>query len=81
VELGMRNEELKIYPSPVQDELTIQHGKGIVTVFNLLGQPVREFVINNEQSTINISDLAKGQYILSIIKNDGTTISKRFVKQ
>jgi hypothetical protein len=80
-ELGMTNNELKIFPNPVQNELTITNGKGQAVIYNMLGQPVRELIINNEQLIINTSDLAKGQYILHIQKQNGTMITKRFTKQ
>lgn len=86
-ELGIRNYELKISPNPVLNEMTITNlsrvlgdGKGQATIYNMLGQPVREFIINNEQLTINTSDLPNGQYLLQITKENGSMVTKRFMK-
>jgi len=64
----------------VKDELNIIDGEGQATIYNMLGQPVRQLIIDNEQLTINVSDLSKGQYILHIQKQNGNMITKRFVK-
>ena len=80
VQFAISNEELAIFPNPVEDELNIVNGEGIATIYNVLGQPVREFSINNSQLIINISDLPKGQYILRISRQNGTVVTKQFVK-
>jgi hypothetical protein len=75
-----KNEAMKIFPNPVQNELNVVNGQGQAIIYNMLGQPVREFVINNEQSTINISDLPNGQYILQISQQNGNTQTQRFIR-
>jgi hypothetical protein len=71
---------LQIFPNPVDDKLNVINGTGFATIYNILGQPVKMFNINSEQFGINISDLAKGQYILSIPHNSGTVAAQRFSK-
>ena len=73
--LETTNDNVQIFPNPVQNQLNISNGKGIATIYNLLGQPVRELIINNEQYSINTRDLSKGQYILSIQKGNGKVIT------
>ena len=80
VEFRTTNATLAIYPNPVTNELNIIDGQGRAIIYNLLGQPVRELIISNEQLIINTSDLAKGQYILSIQRKTGEIITKRFIK-
>jgi hypothetical protein len=74
------NQTLKVYPNPVQDNLTIEEGRGIVTIYNMLGQPVLEITNSESQTTINVSDLPKGQYLLRILKTDGTIVTQQFMK-
>ena len=76
------NSTISIFPNPVRDELNIIGGQGQATIYNLLGQPVKQFTINTEQSTINVTDLPSGQYILHIQSREiGRTIAtQRFLK-
>jgi len=71
---------INIYPNPVQDNLTIENGQGIITVFNTLGQVVRQFDNQLNVLQLNVSDLNKGQYILHIQKANGEIVTRRFVK-
>lgn len=64
----------------MKDELNIVDGEGVATIFNTLGQLVKQFSINNSQLTIDVSDLPKGQYILQVQRVDGRMITKQFIK-
>ena len=81
-ELGITNDKLSVFPNPVTNKLNIIGGQGQATIYNLLGQPVKQFTINTEQSTINVTDLPNGQYILHIQSREiGRTITtQRFLK-
>ena len=72
--------KLKIFPNPVKNELNIIEGQGQATIYNMLGQPVKQLKIENSQWTMNVSDLVQGQYMLHIQKENGTVITKRFMK-
>jgi hypothetical protein len=80
VEHESAQSKLRIFPNPIKDELNIISGQGNATIYNILGQPVKQLVIKNEQSKINASDLASGQYILHIQQPNGQVITKRFMK-
>ena len=80
IELSMKKDELRIFPNPIRDELNIANGEGQAMIYNMLGQQLRAFSITNAQFLINLSDLAEGQYMLHIQKEDGRVIVKRFVK-
>lgn len=81
VELTSLNNDVAIYPNPVSNNLTIEGVQGIATIHNLLGQPVKEFSINNEQENIDLSDLTEGQYLLMIQAANGERVIQQFVKQ
>lgn len=70
-----------VYPNPVNETLHITNVQGVVTIYNMLGQQVQQASINKKETTINVSDLRQGHYILSIQKDDGSVVSTRFIKQ
>lgn len=76
----LNDKAVVLYPNPVQDNLTIENGEGLATIYNVLGQPIRAFSIFNSQSSIDVSDLSKGHYLLKITKTNGTIVSQPFVK-
>lgn len=57
------------YPNPTRDQVTFTSKSAItsVSIYNLLGQKVKEFVGNKPTNlTINISELAAGNYIAKV---------------
>jgi hypothetical protein len=77
----VKNEELKIYPNPVNDVLHISNKSSIenVEIYNLAGQLL--ITKNNVKSKeINVSSLQKGIYIVKIISN-GIEKSYKIIKQ
>ena len=73
--VGETEQQVKVYPNPVSETLYIQ---GIdfaeVQVFNALGQKVKTIENANE---INVSDWAKGVYVLRITAADGTVFERK----
>ena len=68
-------ETFSVYPNPTSDILNIKTIKDIdnVTVFNLLGQSVASFKKNDIiDSSINLSELSKGLYLVKISSGDTT---------
>ena len=74
------NDELSVFPNPISDELNIINGEGIATIYNILGQPVKQFTVNSRQFAMNTGDLPKGQYILHIFRQNGMVVTRQFVK-
>lgn len=76
---------LKVYPNPVQDELTVEGAEKIhlFAVFNTIGQRVALIQPNGQTNlTIELSHLDKGIYILTGYDETGRlTSNARFVKQ
>lgn len=72
----------KLYPNPASDFMLIDglnHSESAFQITNWNGQLMREGVISNQQNRIDIMDLPKGNYILSI-RQDETIINHRFLK-
>jgi hypothetical protein len=63
--------ELKAYPNPFTNQLTIEANESIfkIEIYNLLGQKVKSFEINNPSEItidIELSELAQGNYIAKV---------------
>ncbi|MBT8273237.1 MAG: T9SS type A sorting domain-containing protein, partial [Bacteroidia bacterium] len=64
---------IRIYPNPVADVLNIESSKAIlsVSIFNILGQPLRQITHNDISLRLNVSELSAGSYIVQISTYDG----------
>lgn len=74
----------KLYPNPAEDHINVnvENKKALdlsVTVMNSIGQKVYSAELNSGTNTLVVptSDLASGQYVLSI-SNEGRSITKTF---
>ncbi|HUW04778.1 MAG TPA: C25 family cysteine peptidase [Williamwhitmania sp.] len=75
------NNTFSIFPNPATDEFTVDTGKDgkiLVTVFNLVGAAVIEEMVDNGTS-INISSLHKGVYIVKVTSEGEQHVSKLIV--
>lgn len=74
--------ELAIYPNPVEKELFIRHGKGMiekVEVFNVSGVMMMRRD-NFADASIDVSQLATGTYFIHLVM-DGETVVRKFIKK
>lgn len=64
-------ENVKLFPNPVTDVLTIEANSSIekVEVFNLLGQRIKELNLGSNTKTVDMSDLSKGMYLIQMSVN------------
>ena len=71
----------KVYPNPTKGEITLE-GEGInhVRVVNAYGQTVYSSKIEGEQVRIDLSNMAKGIYMMHIEANDGQAVRKIVVE-
>jgi hypothetical protein len=72
--------KVKLYPNPVQTELTISKisvANSKVSVYNSLGQKLMEKTANGTQAKFDVANLRKGMYFVRF--SDGT--SEKFIKQ
>jgi hypothetical protein len=79
------NENIKLYPNPATDNLFLQsnllNGKVRLNWYNALGQLIREEDIGfeNNEATLNTSDLQSGVYFLNITTEQNYVMKKRLV--
>lgn len=70
------NKEYTIYPNPASDKIKITDYEGVVTIRNIAGQTILEQSVKNNQS-VNINQLSKGIYILSLQNGYSTRLIKK----
>jgi len=70
---------LKIYPNPTTDFVTVQTESAIrsIQVFNQLGQ----LISTQKATTINLSGVATGIYLVQVILEDDTTVTQKIIKK
>jgi len=83
--LSTVNSENKItcYPNPIVDKLSISAKSEIsqVTVRNLLGQLVQTTIVNSLNKTIDFSNVASGNYFITLKLANGQLSTQKMIKQ
>jgi hypothetical protein len=74
-----------LFPNPVKDECTVSIYKpaseGMITVFDMLGNRVKQLRISANSSKLDVSDLVPGIYFVEV-KSSGTVLGTvRLVRQ
>lgn len=70
-------DEYKIYPNPTNGTLNIEHVEGAaISVYNMLGEIVYQITNVSATTTMNLSALQAGNYIVQIVKDNKVTTKK-----
>ncbi|WP_353050505.1 T9SS type A sorting domain-containing protein [Chryseobacterium sp. ISL-6] len=82
-EASTKANEMKAYPNPVQDILTISFDQKIlsVTVYNTAGKPVLTKAINDTQGTLDFSALLSGVYQVKVNLADNLVKTIKIIKR
>ncbi len=77
-----KNNELNIYPNPVNDILNISFNENVesLEITSITGAVISSFAANGTQMIFNVSELSAGVYMIRFINYDGSTVIKKFVK-
>jgi hypothetical protein len=77
---GPKN-DIQIYPNPVSDILNITKvsDKASYKIYSAAGQLVRQGTINNGQ--INVSELIKGGYVITVEEKGKESFTSKFIKK
>ena len=68
---------VKVYPNPATENITVENlGCGEISIVNLNGQVVLTQAVANNKTTIDVSRLPSGVYILKTVNNANTTTTK-----
>jgi hypothetical protein len=76
---------VKVTPNPAHSDLFLEVPQEVrqVVIFNALGQKVNSTIFSNGMNNLNVdvSNLQKGMYFISLMNNDGVLIGKaKFIK-
>jgi hypothetical protein len=78
VEPEIKAKEIKVYPNPASDQLTIKQYGQIVPLegllFNLNGQLIERFSINSHQNQFSLGGISPSNYVLKIIDAKGREV-------
>lgn len=80
-EVSLKN-EVKLFPNPTSNNLTITSIEKInkIEIIDLTGKTILNKNINNSSTTIDVSSLTSGNYILKTVTTNGVKTSK-FIKK
>lgn len=71
--------DIKIYPNPTKRKIFIEGTTdATIEIFNIHGQIVKQQVITQNKTSIDISDLTDGVYSIKINSNKGLVVKKLF---
>lgn len=70
------NEEVRIFPNPVKETLTMSDGTRYV-ILNLVAKPI----IQGYGRKIDLTDLKEGHYFIQIYNGDILIATKKFIKE
>jgi len=74
--------KISIYPNPTKNEIFISSGFEIksINVVNSIGQTVISKKVNSQSTAINVGNLTKGIYIISVVWNNNKVENHKFIK-
>ena len=75
--------EVSLYPNPTSDVLKVKllkNEKSKIEIYDLSGKIVKQMDANSDNIELNVSSLAKGNYLINIV-TPSQTISKKFIKK
>ncbi len=72
----------KMFPNPIQDNLLVRTEKEMreITVRNIMGQTIKTITANGSEKIIDLSKLSGGNYIISVVLENGELFTKKLVK-
>lgn len=85
-ELGVEDDKIltsHIYPNPANSELNVVidgFESGQMIILDLSGRVIIQQKVSGSKNTVNVSNLAPGQYVIKIIGQNEMTSTKRFTK-
>ena len=79
--IGEQTANVSLYPNPTQGEVTLE-GEGLqsVRIVNAFGQTVYNAKVEGDQVRIDLSDMAKGVYVMHIGTENGNAVRQIVVE-
>lgn len=73
--------ETVVYPTLINDNITIEQGRGEAILYDVAGRVIRSFSVQDEVQNIDVQDLTTGKYFLKITTTTGRVHTTWLVKQ
>ncbi|MCQ2321946.1 MAG: T9SS type A sorting domain-containing protein, partial [Bacteroidales bacterium] len=74
-----QTETFGIYPNPAFTTLTVENGNATeISVFNALGQKIKQVTAHGEKTIIDVSDMPNGLYLI-ILGGKSASVTQRFI--
>ena len=73
---------IDVYPNPASNVINFRSEFTIdnLSVLDLMGRTVKEQISNNKESSLDVSDLAKGVYLVKLTSGEKEAVTK-FIKK
>ncbi len=69
-----------IYPNPAYNEVTYEGAAATLSLYDVYGRQVMQLATDLEKTTLDISQLEVGVYLIEIATSSNETVIKRFMK-
>ena len=80
----IKNKDLLLFPNPATDKLNLKIAENQignqVTIYSILGQELNSYILNTEETILDVSHYQNGIYLLKINTNSGIQTYK-FIKE
>lgn len=72
-----------LYPNPATSQLNISNMEDVdqIRLANLMGETVSTYAVSGPSATIGISNLPKGIYFVSLLKDNSVMVTRKLIKQ
>lgn len=80
-EINSSRNSIVVYPNPVMNELTINASQNSeIKISNITGQTAKTIFSSNKMTSVDLTDLASGIYIVTV-KSDNDIVTKKIIKE
>ena len=77
--IGETSQQISLFPNPATDHVTVQcQEMRQINIWSLTGQVLLQKEVNADETQVQLSQMAKGLYLMEIIKKNGERVMKRF---
>lgn len=83
-EINTAEKNISVYPNPATSSVTISDSHDLIKkieIYNMIGELVSSYMVNNTKYTINTTDLKQGLYFAKIQLKNETIVSKKIIKE
>ncbi len=79
----MISSSFSVYPNPVTTHFSIESLSAInrVSIYSITGALVKDIVVSNSMKDIDVTDLSKGVYLITVNYSEGGSLSSKLIKE